>query len=64
MNTTVDTKLMLHNKYGRFGSLALYDRELIKFIVNLQNIDEMTNEELKTIYDCNITFAKLSENDE
>lgn len=49
-NKTVDTKLMLLNKFSIFGSLGMDNRSLIKFIVNLQNINEMTNEELKNIY--------------
>lgn len=63
-NKTVDDKLLLHNKFGRFGNLAMDQRELIQFIVNLQNIDEMTNEELKNIYNCNINFDKNAPIDE
>lgn len=49
-NKTVDSKIMLLNKFGIFGSLGLDNRSLIKYIVNLQNIDEMSNEELTRLY--------------
>ena len=51
-NNTVDTNIMLLNKFSIFGSIGLENHEMIKFIVNLQNIDEMTNDELTQIYSC------------
>lgn len=34
--------------------------ELVKFMINLENIAEATNEELKSIYDCNLSMASES----
>ena len=42
------------------GYLALEKQELIRFITNLKNIGEMSNEDLEDIYDCNIKFADQS----
>jgi len=55
---------MLLNKFSIFGGLGLDNKSLIKFIVNLQNIDEMTNEDLLSIYECNINFDRMTSIDE
>lgn len=57
-NQTVDTDIMLLNKFSVFGGLGMDSGSLIKFIVNLQNINEMTNEELTNLYDCKISANK------
>ena len=36
--------------------MALDRHELIRFKVSLENIGEMSNEDLDDIYDCNIKF--------
>jgi hypothetical protein len=50
MNQTVKYQQMLHHKFNAFGKLGLMDRDLIRFIVKLQNIDIMSNNELQDIY--------------
>lgn len=49
---------ILQHKFKLLGKLALDKQELMKFIVHLENIAEMTNEDLHDIYDCNIKFAE------
>lgn len=34
--------------------------ELVKFVVNLENIGEATNRELLSIYDCNLKMSEES----
>ena len=38
--------------------MALDKQDLIRLKVQLENIGEMTNEELSDIYDCNIKFCE------
>ena len=57
-NQTVDTNLMLLNKFSIFGGLGLMNKELINFIVKLQNINEMDNDELTNIYNWKIHIQK------
>jgi len=63
-NKTVDTKIMLLNKFSFFGSLGLENRALVKFIVNLQNIDLMDNNELCQLYNFQIDYDKSFSIDE
>jgi 2-methylcitrate dehydratase len=57
-NTTVFLNEILLHKFKLLGKLALDQQELKRFIVSLNNIGEMPNEELDDIYDCNIKFAE------
>jgi hypothetical protein len=50
----------MQHKFIRIGQLALEKDELVKFVLNLENIRELNNEELKDIYDCHIKFAEES----
>lgn len=54
---------ILQHKFKTLGNLGLEKQELIKFVVNLENIGEMSNEDLQDIYDCNIKFAEESIDD-
>lgn len=49
---------ILQHKFKLLGKLGLEKQELLKFVVNLENIAEMSNEDLHDIYDCNIKFAE------
>ena len=46
------------------GQLALEKDNLVPFVSNLENIAELSNEELQNIYECNIKFADTSIDDE
>ena len=49
---------ILTHKFKMLGNLGLEKQDLLRFIVNLENIAEMSNEDLHEIYDCNIKFAE------
>jgi len=57
-NESVPLRDILSHKFKLLGKLGLEKNELVKFIVNLENIAEMNNEDLVDIYDCNIKFAE------
>lgn len=57
-NTTVSLNEVLLHKFKLLGRLGLDQQELKRFIVNLNNIGEMPNEELDDIYDCTLKFAE------
>lgn len=59
-NTTIALHEVLQSKFKSLGALALDKQEMIRFKVGLENIGEMSNEELHDIYDCNIKFAEDS----
>jgi 2-methylcitrate dehydratase len=56
-NQTVSRNEVLKHKFLKLGSLALEKGELITFLSNLENIGELSNEDLQNIYDCNIKFS-------
>ena len=60
-----DTNLgeILQHKFKMLGGLALEKEQLIQFLVGLENIQEMTHEELLDIYNCDIKFADKSIDD-
>ena len=45
---------VLRHKFKVLGKLALDKQEMIRFMINLANIQEMSNEELIDIYDCTL----------
>jgi 2-methylcitrate dehydratase len=55
--SNISAKEVLRHKFKLLGKLALEKHELIRFMINIDNIDQMKNEELQDIYDCNIRFA-------
>ncbi len=59
-NTTVNLHDILQRKFKMLGKLALDTNDLVKFVVKLENIGEMSNEDLDEIYDCNLRFAEQS----
>ena len=54
----ISAKEVLYHKFVVLGKLGLEKHELQRFMINLANIGEMTNEDLQDIYDCNIKFAE------
>lgn len=56
-NDTVALHEVLQHKFKILGNLALDKQELIRFKVHLENIGEMSNEDLQDIYDCHIKFS-------
>lgn len=63
-NETVSLTDILQNKFIRLGQLALEKEELVQFVLDLENIGEMSNEQLTSLYECNIKFASESIDDE
>lgn len=55
-NETVDLRSMLQHKFKLLGKIALDKDELVRFTTGLENIHEMSNSDLETIYECNIKF--------
>jgi 2-methylcitrate dehydratase len=53
----ISAKEVLRHKFKLLGKLGLEKPEMVRFIVNLENLKEMSNEELHDIYDCNIKFS-------
>ena len=49
---------VLQHKFKVLGKLALDKQEMIRLKIVLSNIEEMSNEELHDIYDCNIKFSE------
>ena len=59
-NTDTDLRDVLSHKFRTLGELALSSEDLSKFIHKLENIESASNEDLKSLYECNIKFAKKS----
>ena len=59
-NTDTDLKNVLEYKFRTLGQLALGDAELTKFIKKLETIEDASNEDLKSIYECDIQFSEKS----
>lgn len=59
-NTDVNLKEILQHKFKLLGGIGLNSEELPRFLNNLNNLDEMGNDELQDIYDCNIKFDEKS----
>ena len=59
-NTTTDLHDILNFKFNLLGRLALEENELAGFIQNLQSIETLKNKEIRSLYNCNITYALKS----
>ena len=59
-NTDTNLENVLQHKFKTLGSLALSNANLSKFIKRLEGIEHATNEDLKSIYDCDIRFQDKS----
>jgi 2-methylcitrate dehydratase len=62
-NTNANLKDILNHKFKLLGSLALSHDKINPFIDQLNNIENLTNAELQTIYNCNIKYSKVSVDD-
>lgn len=51
---------MLLHKFKRLAKLAMGEKEITSFVARLENIGQSTNEELESIYECKLQFAKQS----
>jgi 2-methylcitrate dehydratase len=58
-NTTVDLTHLLQHKMKMLGSMAMEKERLVSWVNRLETIQNQTNEELQSIYDCNIQFADI-----
>lgn len=59
-NETVSLQNIMQHKFIRLGQLGLEKEELVQFVLNLENIADLNNDQLKDIYDCNIKFSDES----
>lgn len=57
-NEDVNLHDVLAYKFMKMGKLAMDQEELAHFVKALENIDDMSNEQLKTVYECDLTMAK------
>jgi len=57
-NKSVYLREVLQHKFKMLGRIALEKQDLINYVVNLENIGSMTNEDLRNIYECNIKYAE------
>lgn len=64
MNETVSLSEILRHKFVRLGQLSLEKDELYQFVMQLENIGDLTNEQLQSIYECSIKFADESVDEE
>lgn len=64
MNETVSLTDILQHKFIRLGQLGLDKDELYQFVLQLENIGDLTNEQLQSIYECDIRFAEASIDEE
>lgn len=60
-NTDFDLRAVLQHKFKTLGKLALKKPDLINFFVKLENLEEMTNEELQSIYECDLIQQEKDE---
>jgi 2-methylcitrate dehydratase PrpD len=56
-NQTVSLSNIMQHKFVRLGQIALEKDDLVQFVLNLENIGDMTNDQLIDIYDCDIKWA-------
>lgn len=54
----VEVREVLRHKFKVLGKLALEKQQTIRLKISLDNIQDMSNEELQDIYDCQIKFAE------
>lgn len=57
-NEDLNLAAVLQYKFLKMGKLAMEQEELAHFVKALENIDGMDNEQLKTLYECDIKMAK------
>lgn len=59
-NTDTNLNDVLQHKFKTLGRLALSEGDLAPFIKKLESVDSASNDDLKSLYECNIKFASES----
>jgi len=59
-NTDTDLKDVLSHKFKLLGNLSMAEKDFAKLLTKLENIDKASNDDLKSIYECNIKFHEKS----
>ena len=59
-NAECDLNGILDNKFQALGNLALEQSELDSFLGKLNNLENLSNSELQSLYYCNIKYANKS----
>jgi 2-methylcitrate dehydratase len=59
-NTTADLNGILNHKFNLLGRLALSESDLKKTLDKLENIENLDNEEMMSLYNCRIRYAEKS----
>ena len=57
-NDTVNLADVLQHKFKKLGVMAFKEKDLVDFVVKLENIGSATNEDLEHIYECKIAFSE------
>jgi len=57
-NQTVSLTNIMQHKFIRLGQQGLEKDELVNFVLNLENIRDLTHEQLLDVYDCNIKYSE------
>jgi 2-methylcitrate dehydratase len=63
-NTAANLKDILNHKFNVLGRLALKEDQLKTKLSELNNLDKLTNEELRNLYECRIQQSKVSVDDQ
>ena len=59
-NDSCDLRGILDNKFQALGRLGLEQNELDGFISKLNNLENLSNKDLQSLYYCNIKYANKS----
>lgn len=63
-NTAANLKDILNYKNNLLGKLALKENDLITKLNELNAIQTLSNEQLRSLYECSITYKRYSVDDE
>ena len=63
-NTAADLKDILSHKFNVLGRLALKEDELKSKLTSLNNLENLKNADLQTLYECKIRESKVSVDDQ
>ena len=55
---------VLRYKFNKLADFAMAKEDMKDFLINLANVNEMSNEELVDVYDCNLTFTEIGIDDD
>ena len=62
-NTECDLKGIMQNKFDILGKIALDDKEYSQMLEKLTSLENLKNDDLQNLYDCNIKYSKISIDD-